>query len=60
MVFVYSQTAFLMSKKSIEDLTTHDIVLDTGLSASMLTNPDLLIGIKRVSNSLDLLTNGGK
>ena len=58
MVF-FLQTACLMSTKSIEELTTHEIVLDTGSSASMIANPDLLTGIKRVTKSLKLLTNGG-
>ena len=47
-----------MSTKAKEDLPTREIVLDTGLSASVLANPDLFTGIKRVENSLELLTRG--
>ena len=46
-----------MSTKSIEDLTTHEIVLEAGSSASPHANLDLRTGIQRVAKSLTLLTN---
>ena len=54
----FLHTTCLMSTKARENLTMHEIVLDTVLSASVLATPDLFIGIKRVETSLELLTRG--